>query len=77
MYLFPHDLQERFGFNLCVQNALFLQLFKGKKNKTVSLNENMFQALQSPSEVSRKILARVRVVIVTVSSTYYAKAYSR
>ena len=28
----------------------------------------MFQELQSPSEVSRKIFARVRVVIVMVSS---------
>ena len=28
----------------------------------------MFQELQSPSEVSRKIFARVRVVIVIVSS---------
>ena len=48
-----------------------------KAKKTVSLDENMFQVLQSPSEVSRKIFARVRVVIVTVSSTYYAKVYSR
>ena len=39
-----------------------------QKKKTVSLDENMFQVLQSPSEVSRKIFARVRVVIVMVSS---------
>ena len=48
-----------------------------KKNKTVSLDENKFQAPQSPSEVSREILARVRTEIVMVSRTYYTKVYSR
>ena len=51
-----------------VSRTLFFSSCLKAKKKTVSLDENMFQVLQSPSEVSRKIFARVRVVIVMVSS---------
>ena len=51
-----------------VSRTLFFSSCLKEKKKTVSLDENMFQVLQSPSEVSRKIFARVRVVIVMVSS---------